>query len=69
MRQTQTTFPSIVEDIHNEISGKQWMCGFPDKMFIATSGNLIVAVYGDEELVNTFRDKLCRGGCKLYRRL
>ena len=49
---------SIVEDIHNEISGKQWMCGFPDKMFIATSGNLIVAVYGDEELVNTFRDKL-----------
>ena len=34
------------------------MCGFPDKMFIATSGNLIVAVYGDEELVNTFRDKL-----------
>ena len=49
---------SIVEDIHNEISGKQWMCGFPDKMFLATSGNLIVAVYGDEELVNTFRDKL-----------
>ena len=49
---------SIVEDIHAEISGKHWMCGFPDKMFIATSGNLIVSVYGDEELVNTFRDKL-----------
>ena len=49
---------SIVEDIHAEISGKHWMCGFPDKMLIATSGNLIVSVYGDEELVNTFRDKL-----------
>lgn len=49
---------AIVEDIHSEISGKHWMCGFPDKMFIATSGNLIVSVYGDEELVNTFRDKL-----------
>ena len=49
---------SIVEDIHAEISGKHWMCGFPDKMFIATSGNLIVSVYGDEELVNTFRYKL-----------
>ena len=49
---------SIVEDIHTEISGKHWMCGFPDKMFIATNGSLIVSVYGDEDLVNTFRDKL-----------
>ena len=49
---------SIAEDIHTEISGKQWMCGFPDKMVIAKSGDLIVALYGNEELVNTFRDKL-----------
>ncbi len=34
------------------------MCGFPDKMFLATNGNLIVSVYGNEDLVNTFRDKL-----------
>ncbi len=49
---------AIVEDIHTEISGKHWMCGFPDKMFLATNGNLIVSVYGNEDLVNTFRDKL-----------
>ena len=49
---------AIAQDIHSEISDKHWMCGFPDKMLIATSGNLIVSVYGDEELVNTFRDKL-----------
>lgn len=49
---------AIVEDIHSEISGKHWMCGFPDKMFLATNGSLIVSVYGDEDLVNTFRDKL-----------
>ncbi len=49
---------SIAEDIHSEISGKHWMCGFPDKMFLATNGNLIVSVYGNEDLVNTFRDKL-----------
>ena len=49
---------SIAEDIHSEISGKHWMCGFPDKMFIATNGNLIVSCYGNEDLVNTFRDKL-----------
>ena len=49
---------AITEDIHTAISGKHWMCGFPDKMLIAVSGNLIVSVYGSEDLVNTFRDKL-----------
>ena len=48
----------LADDLRTTIQAKHWMCGFPDKMFIATSGNLIVAVYGDEELVNTFRDKL-----------
>ena len=49
---------AIAEDIHTAISGKHWMCGFPEKMLIATSGKLIVSVYGNEDLVNTFRDKL-----------
>ena len=49
---------AIVEDIHTTVSGKHWMCGFPDKMFLATSGSVIVSVYGSEDLVNTFRDKL-----------
>ena len=49
---------SIVEDIHAEISGKHWMCGFPDKLVIVTVGQSVLSVYGSEELVNTFRDKL-----------
>ena len=49
---------SIVEDIHAEISGKHWMCGFPDKLVIVTVGQSVLSVYGNEELVNTFRDKL-----------
>ena len=53
---------SIVEEaakeIRDYIMAKQWMCGFPDKLVIATLGNYVVSVYGDEELVNTFRDKL-----------
>ena len=48
----------LADDLRPTIQSKHWMCGFPDKMLIATSGNLIVSVYGDEELVNTFRDKL-----------
>lgn len=48
----------LAEDLLDAIQNKQWMCGFPDKLVIATLGNYVVSVYGDEELVNTFRDKL-----------
>ena len=48
----------LAEDLRDAIQNKQWMCGFPDKLVIATLGNYVVSVYGDEELVNTFRDKL-----------
>ena len=43
----------LAEDLRDAIQ-----CGFPDKLVIATLGNYVVSVYGDEELVNTFRDKL-----------
>ena len=49
---------TVASDLRDAIQSKQWMCGFPDKLVIATLGNYVVSVYGDEELVNTFRDKL-----------
>lgn len=48
----------LAEDMRNAIQGKQWMCGFPDKLVIFTLENYVVSMYGDEDLVNTFRDKL-----------
>ena len=48
----------LASDLRDAIQAKQWMCGFPDKLVIATLGNYVVSVYGDEELVNTFREKL-----------
>ena len=33
------------------------MCGFPDKYVIFTYGNYVVSLFGNEDLVNTFRDK------------
>ena len=48
----------LASDLRDAIQAKQWMCGFPDKLVIATLSNYVVSVYGDEELVNTFRDKL-----------
>ena len=32
--------------------------GFPDKLVVFTYDRYVVALYGNEDLVNTFRDKL-----------
>ena len=48
----------LAGDLRDAIQGKQWMCGFPDKLVIATMDKYVIGMYGDEELINTFRDKL-----------
>ena len=34
------------------------MCGFPDKIVVATVDNYIVSVFGLEDLVDNFRDTM-----------
>ena len=48
----------LADDLRTTIQAKHWMCGFPDKLVIITVGQSVLSVYGNEELVNTFRDKL-----------
>ena len=48
----------LADDLRTAIQAKHWMCGFPDKLVIVTVGQSVLSVYGNEELVNTFRDKL-----------
>ena len=48
----------LADDLRTTIQAKRWMCGFPDKLVIVTVGQSVFSVYGNEELVNTFRDKL-----------
>lgn len=40
------------------IQGNRWMCGFPEKLYIANVGNCLVVVYGNGEVVDTFCGKL-----------
>ena len=49
---------SAAAAIKEYVMGKQWMCGFPDKLIVVSVGNYIVECFGAEDLVNTFRDKL-----------
>ena len=47
----------LAQQLRDNIMQRQWMCGFPDKLVIFTYDQYVVSLYGDEELVNTFRDK------------
>ena len=49
---------TVVSDLKDNIMNRQWMCGFPDKLVVVTMGQFVVSVYGAEDLVDTFRDKL-----------
>ena len=48
---------ALAQDMRDAIQAKQWMCGFPDKLVVATYDQYVVALYGAEDLVDTFRDK------------
>lgn len=49
-----STAASIKENILN----RQWLCGFPDKLVIASVDNYIVSMFGDTQLIDTFKQKL-----------
>lgn len=40
------------------ILSKQWICGFPDKLVVATLGEYLISVYGLNDLLDTFCAKL-----------
>lgn len=48
----------LADDLHTAIADKHWMCGFPDKMVIVTLDQTVISLYGHEDLINTFRDKM-----------
>ena len=49
---------TLAQSLRDSIQSRQWMCGFPDKLVVITINEVVVAMYGDEELINSFRDTL-----------
>ena len=49
---------SVAADLKENVMGRQWMGGFPDKLVVISVDDYLVSVFGNEELVNTFKDKL-----------
>ena len=49
---------ALAKKVEQNIQSRQWMCGFPDKLVIVTLDQYVISMYGHEDLINTFRDKL-----------
>lgn len=49
---------TITSDIKDKIVNNQWMCGFPEKMFVATYNNCIISAFGNGEIMDMFKTKL-----------
>ena len=50
---------TLVNEIKTNIDNRQWMCGFPEKLIIATVDELYVVVFfGNEQIVSNFSTHL-----------
>lgn len=49
---------TITSDIKDKIVNNQWMCGFPEKTFVATYNNCIISAFGNGEIMDMFKAKL-----------
>lgn len=49
---------TITSDIHDKVINNQWMCGFPEKMFVATYSNCVISAFGNAEIMDMFKEKL-----------
>lgn len=52
----KAVFASAVRDA---IQNNRWMCGFPEKLLVATLGDYIVIAYGLNDAMNPFQQHLC----------
>lgn len=49
----------VSDSLKTAISGKQWMCGFPDTLIIISVGSdYILSAYGNAEIIENFKTKV-----------
>lgn len=62
----------LTSDLQDNILHRQWVDSVPDKVLIVSVGeNTVISVFGEEELVDTFKTKLLSvyGDVKVYNEL
>ena len=49
---------AFADAMNNAISTNRWMCGMPEKMFVAVIGEYVVAAFGLNDFMTNFESKL-----------
>ena len=50
---------TLADALKDNIMNRQWMCGFPDTLIVASVGNeYVVSAFGNAEVIETFKTKL-----------
>lgn len=49
---------AVAEELEKNIQSRQWMCGFPDELFIFTVDDYVVSAFGEKEIMDTFKEKV-----------
>ena len=49
---------AFVSALRDNIQARQWMCGFPEKLVIVTVDNVVISMFGNGQIVDSFSAKL-----------
>lgn len=49
---------ALTKSVNDAIMNRQWMCGFPEKMFVATLGDCVISAFGHTDAMDTFKSTL-----------
>lgn len=49
---------ALADAIKENIQNRQWMCGFPDTLLIASVGDCMVVAFGEASIMDNFKAKL-----------
>ena len=49
---------AVAADVKENVMNRQWMCGFPDTLVVASVDRCLISFYGAADLVEQFKQKL-----------
>lgn len=49
---------ALADELKNNIQGRQWMCGFPEKLVIMDVDGVVVSAFGNGEIIDNFVGKV-----------
>lgn len=49
---------ALADELANGLQSRRWMCGFPEKILVAYTGDCLIGGFGLNDQINAFRDQL-----------